>query len=131
MSPSEVIIELYIMPEDASFGAFSFSLKTFFFHYKGEKMSSLSHFETAGLAGVPGPASLFPPGQGTPGAAGGSWKGQPWTASVPSAPGCGRALPGQPRPSTPSLASEASLSYSRFSILTKALYRTVLITFRC
>lgn len=51
MSPSEVIIELYIMPEDASFGAFSFSLKTFFFHYKGGKMSSLSHFETAGLAG--------------------------------------------------------------------------------
>jgi len=103
MSPSEVIIELYIMPEDASFGAFSFSLKTFFFHYKGEKMSSsLSHFETVGLAGVPGPATLFPPGQGMPGAAGGSWKGQLWTASVPSAPGCGRALPCQL--STPPLA---------------------------
>lgn len=53
------------MPEDASFGAFSFSLKTFFFHYKGKKKSSsLSHFETAGLAGLPGPATLLPLGQG-------------------------------------------------------------------
>lgn len=77
MSPSEVIIELYIMPEDASFGAFSFSLKTFFFHYKGEKMSSLSHFETAGLAGVPGPASLFPPGQGPQGQQEGAGRGNP------------------------------------------------------
>lgn len=93
--------------------------------------SSLSHFGTAGLAGVPGPATLFPQGQGMPGAAGGSWKGQLWTASMPSAPGCSRALPCQPQHSTPSLAPEASLSYSRFSILTKALYRIVLITFRC
>lgn len=42
MSPSEVIIEVYIMPEDASFGAFSFSLKTFFFYYEGKKCLHLS-----------------------------------------------------------------------------------------
>ena len=29
MSPSEVIIEVYIMPEDASFGAFFFQFKDF------------------------------------------------------------------------------------------------------
>lgn len=36
MSPSEVIIEVYIMPEDASSGAlFSFSLKTLFLYHRG------------------------------------------------------------------------------------------------
>lgn len=78
MSPSEVIIEVCIMPEDASFGAFSFRLKIFFLSLQGEKMSSsLSHFETAGLAGLPSPATLLPLGQGPPlGAAGGGRKGR-------------------------------------------------------
>lgn len=36
MSPSEVIIEVYIMPEDAASGAlFSFSLKTLFLYHRG------------------------------------------------------------------------------------------------
>lgn len=36
MSPSEVIIEVYIMPEYASAGAFfSFSLKTLFLYHRG------------------------------------------------------------------------------------------------
>lgn len=39
MSPSEVIIEVYIMPEDA-YWCFFFQLKDFFFYYKGKKMSS-------------------------------------------------------------------------------------------
>lgn len=78
MSPSEVITELYIMPEDAAFGAFSFSLKTLFFHYKGGKMSSsLSHFEAAGLGGVPGPATAVPTGLGDPMGGRRDWKGQP------------------------------------------------------
>lgn len=125
MSPSEVITELYIMPEDAAFGAFSFSLKTLFFHYKWGKMSSsLSHFEAAGLARIPGPATAVPTGPGVSGGGRRDWKGQPQRRAC--------CLPlAVARPSTPGLAPEASLSYSRFSILTKALYRIVLITFRC
>lgn len=72
MSPSEVIIEVYIMPEDASLVLF---LSVERLLLRGEKMSSsLSHFITAGLAGLPGPA-MFPLGQGTTGATRGSWKG--------------------------------------------------------
>lgn len=65
------------MPEDASLGAFFFQFKDFFLSLQGGKMSSsLSHFETAGLAGLPGPATLLPLGQGPPQGAGGGRKGQ-------------------------------------------------------
>lgn len=41
MSPSEVIIEVYIMPEDASFGAFFFfPFQNLFFYYRVEGKSS-------------------------------------------------------------------------------------------
>lgn len=110
---------------------FFFQFKDLFLSLQGGKNVLSLPLWNSGPGWGPWPCLAVPTRPGTPGAAGGSWKGQPWTASVPSAPGCGRALPGRPRPSTPSLASEASLSYSRFSILTKALYRTVLITFRC
>lgn len=57
MSPSEVIIEVYIMPEDASSGVFSFSLKTFFLLLQGKKMSSsLSHFVTGAWLDSPAPS---------------------------------------------------------------------------
>lgn len=47
MSPSEVIIEVYIMPEDASFGAFFLSvLRLFSFNYKGKKCLHLSHCDS-------------------------------------------------------------------------------------
>lgn len=50
MSPSEVIIEVYIMPEDASLVLF---LSVERLDYKGKKVSSsFSHVVTAGLAGV-------------------------------------------------------------------------------
>lgn len=48
MSPSEVIIEVYIMPEDASLVLFSL-LKDFFFYYKaggGGMSSSLSLYNS-------------------------------------------------------------------------------------
>lgn len=65
MSPSEVIIGLYIMPEDASFGAFSFSLKTFFFHYKGEKNVFISlPLWNSGPGWGPWPCHAVPTGPG-------------------------------------------------------------------
>lgn len=93
--------------------------------------SSLSHFITAGLAGLPGPA-MFPLGQGATGATRGSWKGEPRTAGVPSAPSCGQALFRQPS-GLPALAWPPQLLFlpPQFYIVTKALYRIVLITFRC
>ena len=75
MSPSEVIIEVYIMPEDASFGAFFFQFKDFITREKDVFISL--PLCNRGLAGSLAAIMLFPLGQGTPRAARGSWKGQP------------------------------------------------------
>lgn len=79
MSPSEVIIEVHIMPEDAAFGAlFSFPFQDLFLVFQGGKTSSpptSSLFVTAGLAVLPLSSSLFSPGHGTLGAVRESWKG--------------------------------------------------------
>lgn len=79
MSPSEVIIEVHIMPEDAAFGAlFSFPFQDLFLVFQGGETSSpptSSLFVTAGLAVLPLFSSLFSPGHGTLGAVRESWKG--------------------------------------------------------
>ena len=53
MSPSEVIIEVYIMPEDASFGAFFFQFKDFITREKDVFISlPLCNRDLAGLSGT-------------------------------------------------------------------------------
>lgn len=66
MSPSEVIIEVYIMPEDASFGAcFSFSLKTLFLYSRagGKRLQDYPSMLVAGLATPPGSSWLLEVGE--------------------------------------------------------------------
>lgn len=116
MSPSEVIIEVYIMPEDASSGAFFFQFKDFFSFITREKDVFISlPLCNRGLAGLPGPVVLFPQGQGTPGQQEGG-RGATRTAGVPPAPAVTRPS-GQPLASfTPSLAPQAPLSSSRLHL---------------
>lgn len=95
--------------------------------------SSLSHFITAGLAGLPGPAMLFPLGQGTTGAARGSRKGVILNSRCAI---CSSLWPGPALPALGPIHPEPSPQQllfvpPPFSILTKALYRIILITFRC
>ena len=58
MSPSEVIIEVYIMPEDASFGAFFFQFKDFITREKDVFISL--PLCNSGLAGVSGSHHAIP-----------------------------------------------------------------------
>jgi len=58
MSPSEVIIEVYIMPEDASFGAFFFQFKDFITREKDVFISL--PLCNRGLAGVSGSHHAIP-----------------------------------------------------------------------
>lgn len=131
MSPSEVIIEVYIMPEDASLVLFlSVERLSFITREKKKKKvsSSFSHFVTAGLAGLPGPAVLFPLGQGAMGAVRGNPEQQVcYLLHAGVGPGLARPQPRPPPAWPPRLLSLPP----RFYILTKALYRIVLITFRC
>lgn len=111
---------------------FFFQFKDFFLLLQGEKnvFISLPLF-IRGLAGLPGPTILFPLGQGTLEAARGSQKGQAeqWVCHLPQL---------WPDPlhqplaaSTPAWPHRLLCLPPPFSILTKALYRIVLITFRC
>lgn len=128
MSPSEVIIEVYIMPEDASLVLFLSVGRLSFITREKKVSSSFSHFVTAGLAGLPGPAVLFPLGQGAMGAVRGNPEQQVChLLHAVAGPCLARPQPHPPPAWPPRLLSLPP----RFYILTKALYRIVLITFRC
>lgn len=75
MSPSEVIIEVYIMPEDASFGAFFFQFKDLITREKDVFISL--PLCNRGLAGISGTHHAIPTRARDPKGSKRAWKGQP------------------------------------------------------
>lgn len=125
MSPSEVIIEVYIMPEDASFGAFFFQFKDFITRESDVFVSS--HFVAGAWLGSLAAIMLFPLGQGTPRQQEGVGRDNLNCRCA----SCGRAPSPALGPLHPKPGPMGPFLPLLFSILTKALYRIVLITFRC